>query len=62
MSREILQNRGLEVFGVIMNGEPNLENRKAIEHYGKVKVLAEIPKVENIELEFETVSNLKFEI
>ena len=34
-----------------MNGEPNLENRKAIEHYGKIKVLAEMPKFEKLSSE-----------
>lgn len=57
---EMLRIRGLEVFGVIMNGEPNLENKKAIEHYGNIKVLAEIPKVENILSDFESIPNLKF--
>lgn len=46
---EVLRNRGLEIRGVIMNGEPNLENKKAIEHYGKVSVLAEMPKFEKLD-------------
>lgn len=41
---EILRARGLEISGVVMNGEPNRENRNAIEHFGDVKILAEIPK------------------
>ncbi len=43
---EALRNRGLKILGVIMNGEPNEENRKAIEHFGRVKVLAQMPKFE----------------
>lgn len=46
---EVLRNRGLEILGVIMNGEPNLENKKAIEHFGKVSVLAEMPKFEKLD-------------
>ena len=49
---ETLRNRSLEIFGVIMNGMPNAENKAAIEHYGKVKVLAEIPKIEDISSNF----------
>jgi len=45
---EALRNRKLEIFGVVMNGEPNEENRKAIEHFGQVKVLAQIPLFENL--------------
>ena len=38
-----LQRRSIEVAGVVMVGEPNVENRLAIERYGGVRVLAEIP-------------------
>jgi dethiobiotin synthetase/malonyl-CoA O-methyltransferase len=44
LTLEALTHRGLKVLGVVMNGEPNKENRKAIEHFGKVKVLAEVPR------------------
>lgn len=37
-----LRKRGLEILGIIMNGEKNQSNREAIEHYGKVRVLAEV--------------------
>lgn len=37
---------GLAVAGVIMVGSPNSDNRKAIEHYGKVTVLGEMPSFE----------------
>lgn len=46
---EVLRNKGLEILGVIMNGEPNLENKKAIEHFGKVSVLAEMRKFEKLD-------------
>ena len=49
LTLEALRNRNLEIFGVIMNGEPNAENRKAIERYGEVRVLAEIPKFAKID-------------
>ncbi|MGE5547927.1 MAG: dethiobiotin synthase [Solirubrobacterales bacterium] len=38
-----LRGRGLAIRGVIMNGEPNPANRRAIEHFGRVRVLAELP-------------------
>jgi dethiobiotin synthase len=45
---ETLRNRSLKILGVIMNGDPNIENRKAIEHFGQTKVLAEMPQFENL--------------
>ncbi|MDE0260791.1 MAG: AAA family ATPase, partial [Bryobacterales bacterium] len=33
----------IDVAGVIMVGEPNVENRLAIERYGGVRVLAAVP-------------------
>jgi len=42
LSLEQLRRHNLEIFGVVMSGPRNPGNRKAIEHYGKVKVLAEI--------------------
>ncbi len=44
-----LRNHNLEILGVIMNGKPNLENKKAIEHFGSVPVLAEMPEFEKID-------------
>ncbi|MET0752102.1 MAG: dethiobiotin synthase [Pyrinomonadaceae bacterium] len=52
---EALRKRNLEIFGVIMNGERNEENQKAIEHFGRVRVLAQMPKFEK--LDFETLNN-----
>ncbi len=46
---EALRNRNIEIFGVVMNGDPNRENKKAIELYGKTKVLAEMPKFEKLD-------------
>ena len=41
---EALRLRGIGIAGVLMNGEPNEENRRAIEGYGKTRVIAEIPR------------------
>ncbi|CAG7591935.1 MAG: dethiobiotin synthase [Candidatus Midichloria sp.] len=43
-----LANRNIKVLGVIMNGDKNEENKKAIEYYGNTKVLQEFPKIEEI--------------
>jgi len=48
---EALRKRGLEIYGVVLNGEPNLENKLAIELYGEVRVLAELPKFEKLSFE-----------
>jgi len=40
---EALRSRGLPVAGVMMIGERNESNRAAIEHYGHVAVLGEMP-------------------
>jgi dethiobiotin synthase len=43
LTLEALQARSLRAAGVLMIGEPNAENRAAIEHYGRVRVVAEMP-------------------
>jgi len=43
LTLEALQARSLRVAGVMMVGEPNADNRKAIEQYGHVPVVAEMP-------------------
>jgi len=43
LTLEALQARSLRVAGVMMIGEPNAENRAAIEQYGHVPVAAEMP-------------------
>lgn len=43
-----LQNYGLNVLGVFLNGEQNVENKSAIERYGKTKVLLEVPKFQTL--------------
>lgn len=43
---EALRARRLAVAGVVMVGDPNPENRAAIEHYGKATILGEMPKLD----------------
>ena len=43
MTIEVLRRRMLRVAGVVMVGEPNDENRLAIEKYGGAEVLAQMP-------------------
>ncbi len=46
---EALRRRDIDVAGVVAVGEPNPENRQAIETYGQVRVLAEAPKLSSID-------------
>ena len=43
-----LREAGLQVRGVVLIGEENAENRHAIEHYGDVRVIGDIPMLERI--------------
>jgi adenosylmethionine-8-amino-7-oxononanoate aminotransferase len=49
LSIEALRRRGLEVLGVVLSGEPNPGNKRAIEEHGGVQVIAELPWVERID-------------
>lgn len=49
---EALRLRGIGIAGVLMNGDPNEENRRAIEGYGKTRVIAEIPKFQRLAADF----------
>ena len=44
MTIEVLRRRMLRVAGIVMVGEPNEENRLAIEKYGAAEVIAEMPR------------------
>ena len=44
MTIEVLRRRMLRVAGVVMVGEPNDENRLAIEKYGAAEVIGEMPR------------------
>ena len=43
LSLAALRARGVPVLGVVLCGPPNAANQRDIEHFGNVKVLAEIP-------------------
>lgn len=45
LTLEALRARGLHVAGVVMVGEPDVDNRVAIESYGRTNVLAELPRL-----------------
>lgn len=45
LTLQALRSRNIPVFGVVMNGPRNESNRKAIEYYGKISVLAEIEPI-----------------
>lgn len=48
---EALRQRNIEIAGVIMIGESNPENEKAIGYYGKIKMLGRIPPLEDLNRE-----------
>lgn len=43
---EALRARKLAIAGVVMVGDPNADNRAAIENHGGVKVVAEMPRID----------------
>jgi malonyl-CoA O-methyltransferase len=43
LTLEALRARGLEVLGVVLVGSPDPDNREAVERFGKVEVLGELP-------------------
>ena len=51
LSLEALRRRGVPIAGVVVNGPETSHNRAAIEHYGQVRVIAEIPWLETVTLE-----------
>jgi len=48
LSLEALRQRNVEVLGVVLNGEPNEENKEAIEFYGNIRVLQTFPQLTNV--------------
>ncbi len=48
LSLYVLKDKGIEVLGVVLNGEKNQGNKEAIEKFGKVKVLAQIEPVKRL--------------
>jgi dethiobiotin synthetase len=50
LSLEAIRRRGLPLAGVVINGPETPHNRAAIERYGQVEVIAEIPWLEMVNL------------
>jgi dethiobiotin synthase len=48
LTLEAIKKRKIHVLGVIMNGPLNQENKNAIEYYGEVEVLAQMPWLEQL--------------
>jgi malonyl-CoA O-methyltransferase len=48
---EALCARGIRVVGVVMSGDVNPDNRRAIEHYGRVPVIGELPQLAPLTVE-----------
>lgn len=49
LSIAALRNAGLDLRGVIMVGKENVENQKAIEHYGRVRVMGRLPLLSRLD-------------
>jgi len=49
LSLELLRKKGIDVFGVVMNGPGNKINKKTIEAYGQVDVVAEVDQLSRID-------------
>lgn len=49
LSLGALRARRIPLLGVVMNGPPNAGNRKAIEQFGHVRVIAELPRREPLD-------------
>jgi dethiobiotin synthase len=48
LSFNIMRQKKIEIFGVVMNGPRNSINREAIEHFGQTSVIAEIENIREI--------------
>jgi len=48
MSLQVLRSSAIEICGVVLIGPENPENRNAIERYGKVQVIGQIPMLPSI--------------
>jgi malonyl-CoA O-methyltransferase len=49
LTLEALRSRGVTVAGVVMNGPVNIDNKMALEKYGRIFVVAEIPHFDKID-------------
>lgn len=48
LSVSLIRQKNIRILGVVMNGPINEENKRAIENYGKVPVIAQIPFLESV--------------
>jgi dethiobiotin synthase len=48
LTLEAIRNRAVQIAGIVMIGDKNPENRAAIERFGRVDVLGEMPRVEKL--------------
>lgn len=62
LSLEVLRVRKINILGVVVSGELNQDNCDAIEWYGKIKVLAQVPMLKNINTESLLDIPLSFEL
>jgi dethiobiotin synthase len=49
LTLKALRDYGIEVAGVILNGELNPRNKKAIEQFGDIPILGQIPRFEKLD-------------
>lgn len=62
-SIEIMRQKGIDIFGVVMNGPKNPSNKDAIEHFGNVNICAEIEPIENMsETSLMSIFNRNFHV
>ena len=50
MTIKILRQNRVLIYGVVLNGPINTKNAESIEHFGKVKVLTQIPFFKKVSL------------
>ena len=46
---EALKNRNIKILGLIVNGEKHLDNPKTLREFSKLPIIAEFPKISNID-------------
>ena len=49
MSLEILRQYEMQILGVVLSGDPVSHNREAIENYGRVEIIAELPQFDTVD-------------
>jgi malonyl-CoA O-methyltransferase len=61
LTLEAMRARGLGIAGVVLNGPLNPENRLAIERFGEVEVIGEVPRLEPLTAETMRSEALRFD-